>query len=474
MNLRATLPTAIAWQLAARIVERGLRFGSSVILARVLAPEDFGALAAVLVVAGMAEALTALGIDQAIAQSARASDAKFLGTAFRMSAFRGVALALAIFLSAPLVGWYFERDDLDNLVRVVAIASLCTGLANPWVQSERRALRLQPLSISMIAAGLAQVTVALVGASMGLGAFALAFAYVAAAFAGTLAGWAMLPRRLDLGRDEASVQELRGFIGRAAGIPFLIALFLQMPALVLGRATGLGELGIFTLAQRLTSLPGEIALPVFGSVLTPAYAQLRDDLNKLRRAWLLAMMAVLVLIAPAAATVAVLDGRVAALVYGEAYAGPNGLIALLALGSLFSVATSCCGPLFWGVGRPDLDRIAMAVRLGALLALALPATTAFGAVGFAAAFAGAHFVAMAASIAFAARLTRASFGTVVRALFPALGLAAIVAGLTHLMLRIAIARGQDGPWMTTVILAFGAWAMIALGFGLRRARRAAR
>jgi O-antigen/teichoic acid export membrane protein len=269
---------------------------------------------------------------------------------------------------------------------------------------------------------------------------------------------------------EASL-ELRAFAARAAGIPFLIALFVQMPAFVIGRAADLATLGVFTLAQRLTSLPSEIALPVFGTVLAPAYAQIREDRERLRRVWLLAVSGVALLVAPAVASVAVLDGRVPAVVYGSEYAGPTGLVALLAVASWFSVIASSCGALFWGVGRPDLDRVAMLIRLAAMIAVGVPATARWGAVGFSAAFAVAHGVCAVASLLFALRMVGATTGDVIRTLLPSIGCGALVAMVSLLALRIAEGRGWTGSTPVVIVLAFAAWTMIVFAFRMRRASR---
>jgi PST family polysaccharide transporter len=471
MSLRAKTTRAATWQFAARLSDRGLRFVASVVLARMLAPSDFGALAAVMAVAGMVEALTYVGVDQAIAQSTRSGDPRFLGAALRITAVRGFLLSLGIFLAAPLIDWYFERDDLTTLVRIVAASSLFAGLANPWVHSERKELRLAPLSISLLAAGLVQIFVSILGARMGFGALALAIGTLASSIASTITGWLLVPRRISLAYDVEASLELRAFAARAAGIPFLIALFVQMPAFVIGRAADLATLGVFTLAQRLTSLPSEIALPVFGTVLAPAYAHIREDRERLRRVWLLAVSGVALLVMPAVAAVAVLDGRVPTVVYGSEYAGPTGLVALLAIASWFSVIASSCGALFWGVGRPDLDRVAMLIRLAAMIAVGVPATARWGAVGFSAAFAVAHGVCAVASLLFALRMVGATTGDVIRTLLPSIGCGALVAMVSLLALRIAEGRGWTGPTPVVIVLAFAAWTMIVFAFRMRRASR---
>lgn len=473
MSLRDKTTHAIAWQFAARLTERGLRFASSIVLARLLAPEDFGALAAVLVVASAVEALTYLGIDQAIAQSSRSADPRFLGAAFRLMAIRGALLAVTVFLSAPIVSWYFERADLAPLVRVIALSSLFTGLTNPWIQSERKELRLQPLSITLVVAGVAQVVVAVGYAWWGLGAMALAVANVASTFAATAAGWALVPRAVVLTRDKESTLELRRYAARAAGVPLLIAGFLQLPALVLGRAAGLPALGIFTLAQRLTSLPGEIALPVFGSVLAPAYAQIREDSPRLRRVWLRALGVVALLVTPAIAAMVALDDSVPRLVFGAQYAGAPGVVSMLALASFFSVLTSCCGPMFWGIARPDLDRIAMATRLVVLLVVGPFAARAWGAAGFAGAFAAAHAVCLVVCLTFARRVTDASWREITGALGPSIKVGTVCLAIALLVVRVF---GSNMPAIAAplIVLVLAAAGMVVLALRVKRALRGER
>ena len=244
------------------MTDRGLRFCASVFLARMLAPDDFGALAATLVISSAVETITYVGIDQAIAQSPRSADPRFLGSAFRISAFRGALLALLIYVSAPLVAWYFESDALLSLTRVIALSPLFVGLGNPWVHSERKELRFRAFSLAMVIGGIGQITTSILCARAGFGAISLAYGIVVNSAVTTAAGWLLVARRLDLRKDPTATLEFRVFARRAAGVPALIMLHLQAPALVLGRLAGLPVLGIYTLADRLCSLPSEIALPL--------------------------------------------------------------------------------------------------------------------------------------------------------------------------------------------------------------------
>ncbi len=384
MTLRRSTTKAALWQGSARATDRVLRFGSSMVLARLLDQEDFGVLAATLTVVAALEAISYVGVDQAIIQSDRGEDPRLVGTAFRTMAIRGVILTALALLLAPVSAWYFEDAAITPLVAIVAWTPLATGLGNPWLHSERRGLRFREFSISIVAGSVVQVGTAIGLAMAGFGAAALAWAYLVAAVGTTVAGWALLPRRVDLGRDALARAELRASAARTAGVPFLIMLSQQAPSMILGRLAGLPTLGIYTLALRLCSLPTEIALPIFGSVLTPAYATIRDDPARLARVWLRTFGAIAQVVMPVVAAMVVLDEEVPLFVYGSKYEPAAGLVSMLAVNALVQSLTACCGPLFWGIGRPEIDRTSLAIRLVAIGAFAVAGAAYGGATAFAA------------------------------------------------------------------------------------------
>ena len=150
MTLRSRTTSAALWQILARGADRGLRFLASLVLARLLAPEDFGLLAATMMVAGIVETLSYLGIDHAVIQSRR-EDARFLGTAFRVMAVRGAILAAVTAALAPVAAWYFEDPAVTAMVMLVALTPVATGLENPSMYIERKYLRFKPMSLAAIA-----------------------------------------------------------------------------------------------------------------------------------------------------------------------------------------------------------------------------------------------------------------------------------------------------------------------------------
>ncbi len=466
----------VSWQLLARGIDRGLRFASSLVLTRILAPDAFGQIAATLIVFEFIEAISFVGIEQALIQSARGDEPRFLGSAFKIMAVRGAMIATAVFLLAPMVAWYFEDPALSNMVRIVSLASLVRGFENPWIASARRALHFGPGAIAIMVGAGAQVGCAIAGALLGLEATALALAFVASAIATAAVGWVLIRQRLDFTRDEAALAELRGFAAKAAGVPFLISLSGQLPALVLGRFAGLPILGIYALAARLASLPNEIALPVLGTVLTPAYAKIRDDVPRLRAAWLRSLGGVACLIAPITAAVVVLDDALPTMLYGERYAGVPGLMSLLALTAASSSVTACCGAIFWALGRPHIDRVALLLRISITATFGTMGAYFGGVIWFTSVVALAMLSSLIYCLPHARAATEASWREIIRVLFPATligGASLAIASTAQWALRHYYPTRTTTSLTieVTLIMLLAATAMAIIGLRLARSSR---
>lgn len=418
MSIGRRTTRAVSWQFAARISDRALRLLSAVILARFLEPEAFGLIATTMAVVGAIEMLAFVGVEQAIIQSGRAQDPRFLGEALRLTALRGVAVSVSVAAAAPAVAWFYRDGALMGVMLMVAASPVIAGFMNPWIASRRRELDFRVYSLTMVAGGVAQVGVSVGLAWMGVGAQSLAVGVVGNTVVTVALGWLMLPRRIELRHDSAARAELRGFTGKAAGTPLFMLLGTEAPGVVLGRIVGLEVLGVYTLARRICALPTEVALPIFGRVLAPAYAGLREDPARLRATWLLALTGIPLAVMPAVMAAVVVDDALPTIVFGTEYAGAPGLVSLLSLAGLLSALVACCSSLFWGMGVPQVDRKAMAIRALCAATLAMPGAMYGGAVGAAAAAAAAEAATFVWSVARARVEVGASRTDILRALLP--------------------------------------------------------
>lgn len=472
MSFARRTTKAAVWQILARGGERALKLLSSLVLARLLVPEDFGRLTAALVLVGIVETLSALGVEQAIIQSKRGDDPRFLSQALRTTIVRGFGVALVMAALSPVAAWFNEDREILWMTLVIAISPAIAGFTNPWVASRRRALDFRAFAVAAIGGGAIQVATAVLCAWQGLGALSLAIGIVASTAGSVALGWLLAPRQIDFAVDPEARAELRGFMRKAMGTQFILMLCNDTPALLLGRMADLATLGTYSLARRVCSLPTEVALPIFGNVLGPAYASLRTEPERLRQVWLFALMGIPLLAAPAVAGSLVLDERLPSFLFGAEYAGSAGLVSVLGVTALVNSLTGCCGPLFWGLGEPQYDRRQILIRFIGIAVTAVPATRYGGATGLAGSIALAQVAALIYAISHARRLAGASGAEVRKALMPA----ALAGGI---LLALFTMTDNGLAWLgaheSVRVIGVGvevAASMVVLGLFVLRMRRA--
>src|SRR5262249_4532222 len=147
-GLRPTGAKALAWLLSTKgsLKERTIRgwiwsfvgrgaakvIGTAkvVILARLLAPEDFGLVGVAMFALMCLEVRTETGFNVALIHK-QENIGPYLDVAWTMQLLRAIAIAVACLLGAPLVGWFFDYSAAVPIVQAIGLFMLARSLANP-------------------------------------------------------------------------------------------------------------------------------------------------------------------------------------------------------------------------------------------------------------------------------------------------------------------------------------------------------
>tara|TARA_R110002072_G_scaffold46591_2_gene128905 strand:+ start:91975 stop:93471 length:1497 start_codon:yes stop_codon:yes gene_type:complete len=407
-DLRSRTLSSLGWQLCGVGGQRLLQLGSFMLLARLLPEKEIGLFIVLLTGIGVIESLTLFVGEQTTISSQRLVNRAYLNTVFTIRLLRGLVICgILCALSWPLA-WFFEDAEnptrywLPGLFLVLAPNGVLDAL-----QSPARAARMKGLDFRRIVVG--DFSAAVLGAAVTV---ALAFAWhdVWAMLIGHLAttvlrsgiSYLSAPHKPAFCFDRPVLKELLHYNIGAAGAPFLLLLIFTAPAFILGKVlNSLGSLAIFDFAGRIAKIPEDIFLRVLGPVAIPAYAQLRNDNERLGRAWLQAVRAFVLIGTPMTLAMAWCGNALPAAVFGPRYGSIGGLFALQALHGGIAGLMSVIGPLFWAVGKPQLDRTAQFFRCIAMYGLGIPGALWFGVTGFAAATCIAITIGLLLSIWFA-------------------------------------------------------------------------
>ena len=119
-DLTPQVARGAAWMVSARWVVRGLDSVMTVILARLLVPDDFGVFATAALTVGLLEVLSQAGIDIAIIRQ-RQAGAEYYNAAWTIQLVQGLLVALALYSGAPLIARCFEEPRIESVVRILAL-----------------------------------------------------------------------------------------------------------------------------------------------------------------------------------------------------------------------------------------------------------------------------------------------------------------------------------------------------------------
>jgi len=270
-------------------LQQAIRFGSNLILARLLFPEAFGIMALVTVLLIGLTMLSDMGITQAIQASKLGDDPRFLNTAWTLNMIRaGVLFLFACALTWPF-GWFYEEPLLFQIIPVAALSLLILALEPTRAESASRHMLLGRVTVLETAAQAIGVAVMLILAWATESIWALVIGNLVSAVARTGLAWVILPgisNRLHL--DRASARELIHygrwiFFSTVAG--FLV---LQSDKLILGRYLTMEELGLYNIGFFLAGFPLMLGQLLVHRLMIPLYrasppSESRENFLRLRR-----------------------------------------------------------------------------------------------------------------------------------------------------------------------------------------------
>lgn len=321
--------------LGGQALKFALQLTSTAVLARLLAPEDFGLFAMVIAVTGFAALLGDFGLSNAAVQAENIS-AQQRSNLFWISSGVGAVLYAVVFIAAPLLEIFYAAEGLATVMQVMAVGFVMSAMASQFTAHLTRSFsfgRLAIIDVSSQAAGLA---LALVLAVLGAGYWALVGQQLAAAgvlliLTATLSAW--LPRF----PARAPMRGLLTFAANSFGVQALSYVSGNVDSVALGRTSGPEALGLYDRAYQLFKIPvQQIAAPLT-RVALPILSRQQSDRSRMSASVVSAQLGMSYLLGAAFCLGAALAGPVIEIVLGPKWSDAAPLFAILALGGVFQV-----------------------------------------------------------------------------------------------------------------------------------------
>jgi O-antigen/teichoic acid export membrane protein len=365
------------WAASLQFVLRIFIVIRTVILARLLTPDDFGLMAIAVISIMLLDRFTQSGFESALVQK-DADIRPYLDTAWTMQILRGVVMAGLLAAGAPLIAGFFGAEEAESVVRVLAIAVLIKGFQNVAVVFFVKELRFDRYFRLEVSEKGTDIVVSITAAILLRNVWALVFGVLAGSVMKMVTSYVIHPYRPRPGWVWDQVKELFGFgkwilahntVGYLAG---------ELDDILVGRMLGVERLGLYRMAYNFSQAVATEIAQVMNQVAFPAYSQLQDSIERLRRAYYGSLHLVGFIGFPLAVGTILVAPDLTVGVLGSKWEPMIAALQLLSIAGLARGLGATTGPLFQSQGRPDLPPRFSFAKLILMAILLYPAIDAWG------------------------------------------------------------------------------------------------
>lgn len=377
-NLNRKMAKGASWLILFRLLDRGIGFVSTLILARLLMPADFGLIAMAMSILALVAMLSTFSFDIALIQNANA-ERRHYDTAWTFNIIFGFANALALIALALPVASFYHEPRLVSIMMVIAATCFVQGFGNIGVVAFQKDLALHKEFVFGLAKRMVGFFVTVALAYFLRSYWALIVATLVSSIVGVALSYYMhpfRPRLSLLGR-----QDLFHFSKWLLLNNLLVSLTHRAPDFVIGKVAGPASLGLYTVAYEISNLPTtELVFPISRAVF-PAYSKMAGDLAQLRQGFLDVLSVILLVTVPAGIGIVVLAEPFVHVLLGAKWAAAVPLIKVLGIFGVLRASGSNIGGVYLALGRPRLQTYQALVFLGVLFPGLVWLTGAYGAIG---------------------------------------------------------------------------------------------
>jgi O-antigen/teichoic acid export membrane protein len=312
-----------------------LNLVSLMVLARLIAPQEFGTVGAAVVVTEFSSIFARLGLGPAVVQR-KDLEPRHIQAAFTGSLLLGVLIGGAIWLGAGYVAWYFGNDLVEPVIKALAWVFPLKGISAVAESLMLRDLRFRWLAnLELATFTIGQLAVAIPLALMGYGAWAL----VAAVLGQTLvrSGVLLWARRPPIGLrvEWQACKDMLHFGGGFTLARLANQLALSGDNMVVGHHLGPAALGLYGRAYSLMSAPSSALGKVLDDVLFPTMAKIQDDPVRLGLAYRRGVAMIALVTLPASFVMFILAPELVRVALGSKWISATPAFQILAVGTLF-------------------------------------------------------------------------------------------------------------------------------------------
>lgn len=382
MGYQKTAIKGITWMSTLRLFLRLSSLLRTIILARLLTPNDFGVFGIATIVLGFLEMGTETGINVVLIQESDSDTlTRYNNTAYTTSIIRGMLISLTIILITPVITAFYQTPEVTPFLYLISLVPFIRGFINPAIVKFQKNLEFSKEVFFKSGLVVVDATIAISAAFIFRSASSLIYGLIASAIFEVIISHGFIkPRPIPY----FNLSQFKHIIGHgkwitAAGLFSFFAA--KTPDIIIGKILGTSALGIYQMAYRLCTTPIDELLEVFNKVAFPIYVRIATDRPRLVRALKRNLLSVVTLGLTWSLIVVLMGPTLIPLLLGHAWSATLSLIIPFAIVNLLVIATAPLNPLYLATRHQKYLSHTSLLQLCIILVLILPLTQRYGLIG---------------------------------------------------------------------------------------------
>jgi O-antigen/teichoic acid export membrane protein len=312
-----------------------IRLSSSLILARMLAPSDYGLMAITSVIFFGISLASDIGLGPNIMQNARGEEEEFLNIAWTVQVIKGLIVWVICILLAWPVSVFYEQPILFPIMITSSFAAVLVGFNSTGVYSADKNIDLKKQTSFLLASQVIALICMIIIAYIHPTVWALVAGGLISAFIYMLLSHKLVPIKNKFSWDNKTVASILNY-GKwfivSSSLFFIVS---HSSSLILGKFLTMTDLGLFSIGVTLGKVIETINSQIVHKVVLPTFAKIKHLSNEEVRAKLAKLkLAIMALFLPILWTLIIFPNEIISFIFDPRYQGSAWILQLYALGNI--------------------------------------------------------------------------------------------------------------------------------------------
>lgn len=364
--------------MALRLCLKSMGMVSTIILARILQPEDFGLIAMVMSVYAFVEIINAFGFDVVLIQNQKAERDHY-NTSWTLKAIFGLLACVVMVVCAPLLADFYGDERVEYLSYFASGIFVINGLCNIGTVNFRKDLDFRKEFYFEFMVKLFAVVFTLFFAYIFMNYWALVLGMVFNSLVRLLLSYWVSDYRPRFCLSKS--KELFSFSGWLLVNNLLIYLNMKSKDLIIGKMVGIKYVGHYSIADEIANLPSTELVASINRATFPGYSKVSDNRAKLKELYLSVLASIAIVGVPSSLGLALVSPYFVMVVLGENWLSAIPVFHVLAIAGVFICINTNVGYVFMAIGKPKYTTALLAIRVFLLLSMMILLTGLWGYMG---------------------------------------------------------------------------------------------